>query len=222
MKGRRRHVLPGEHRVDSRNGERLVFADGRDARVGVRRADDLEVKHPLHRDVHRVTGVAGDDRLGQGVGEAGAAGVAGPVRLDGSDAADRVLDRVVAGAATEVPLEVEGEVLLRLLGEARRGHDHARGAKAALERLGVEKRLLHRMELAVVASPWSVVTSRPSARKAGTRQLWTGLPSSQTVQAPQSPASHPFFTPNQPRSRRKCASTGRGGVRPRKDLPLIR
>ena len=43
------------------------------------------------------------------------------------------------------------------------------------------------------------MTSRPSARNAGTRQLWTGLPSSQTVHAPQSPASHPFFTPNQPR-----------------------
>ena len=35
------------------------------------------------------------------------------------------------------------------------------------------------------------------------RQLWTGTPSSQTVQAPQSPASHPFLTPNQPSSRRK-------------------
>ena len=50
-----------------------------------------------------------------------------------------------------------------------------------------------------------VVTSRPSARNAGTRQLWTGLPSSQTVHAPQSPASQPFFTPNHPRSRDKGA-----------------
>ena len=33
------------------------------------------------------------------------------------------------------------------------GHDHPRGAKAALERLGVEKRLLHRMELAVAGEP---------------------------------------------------------------------
>ena len=32
-----------------------------------------------------------------------------------------------------------------------------------------------------------VVTARPSARKAGIRQLWNGMPSSQTVQAPQSP-----------------------------------
>ena len=33
-------------------------------------------------------------------------------------------------------------------------------------------------------------------------QLCTGSPSTSTVQAPQSPASHPFFTPNHPSSRR--------------------
>ena len=120
MKGRLRDVFPGEHGVDPRNGERLVLADGLDAGVRVRRADDLEVKHPLHLDVHRVTGVAGDDRLGQRAGQTGSAGVAGPVFLDGSDAADRVLDRVIAGATTEVSLEVEGKVFLGLLGEARR------------------------------------------------------------------------------------------------------
>ena len=43
----------------------------------------------------------------------------------------------------------------------------------------------------------------PAARKAGIRQECTGVPSSQTVQAPQSPASQPFLTPNTPRSRRK-------------------
>ncbi len=48
-----------------------------------------------------------------------------------------------------------------------------------------------------------VVTSRPSARNAGTRQLCTGSPSMSTVQAPQSPASQPFLTPNQPSWRRK-------------------
>ena len=40
-----------------------------------------------------------------------------------------------------------------------------------------------------------VVILRPSPRKAGTRQEWNGLPSSHTVQAPQSPASQPFLTP---------------------------
>ena len=53
------------------------------------------------------------------------------------------------------------------------------------------------------ARPSMVVILRPSARKAGTRQEWNGLPSIQTVQAPQSPASQPFFTPNTSRSRRK-------------------
>ena len=46
------------------------------------------------------------------------------------------------------------------------------------------------------------VTSRPTARIAGYTQLCTGTPSTCTVQAPQSPVSHPFFTPNQPCSRR--------------------
>ena len=111
------------------------------------------MKHPLHLDVHRVTGVAGDDRPAARTGETGAAGVAGPVFFHRGDAANRVLDRVIAGATAEVSLEIEGQVLLRLLGEARRRHDHARGAKAALERLGIEKRLLHRMELAVGGQP---------------------------------------------------------------------
>src|SRR5262249_51881777 len=73
----------------------------------------------------------------------------GPVLLHGGDASDRILDRAVAGAAAEVPLQIEGEILLRLLGEARRRHDHPRGAEAALERLGVEERLPHRVRLAV-------------------------------------------------------------------------
>ena len=147
--GSPRDVLPGEDRVDPRDGERLVLADSRDPCVRVRRADDLEVKHPLHLDVHRVMGVAGDDRPGEWVGEASSARVAGPVLLDGSDTADRILDRMIAGTSTEVPLEMEGKILLRLLGEARRRHDHPRGAEAALECLGVEKRLLHRMQFAV-------------------------------------------------------------------------
>ena len=164
-----RDVLPGEDRVDARHGERLALADGRDACVRVRRAEDLEVKHPVHLDVHRVTGVAGDDRLGQRVGEAGAAGVAGPVLLDGSDAADRILDRVIAGAATEVSLEVEGQVLFASSERLADGHDHAGGAEAALERLGVEKRLLHRMEFAVAGQPLERgdLGPRPGRRERG-------------------------------------------------------
>src|SRR5437667_6921079 len=48
-----------------------------------------------------------------------------------------------------------------------------------------------------------VVTAWPSARKAGIRQLCTGSLSISTVQAPQSPASHPFLTLKCPSSRKK-------------------
>ncbi len=65
-----------------------------------------------------------------------------------------------------------------------------------------------------------VVTSRPSARKAGIRQECTGLPSSQTVQAPQSPASQPFLTPKKPRSRRKVRRHWPGCGSAENRLPL--
>src|SRR5262249_53533194 len=119
--------------------------------VRVRRTKDLEVKHPLHLDVHCVTSVAGDDRRGKGISEAGSARVTGPVLFHGRDTADRIFDRVITGATTEVSLEREGKVLLGVLREARRRHDHPRRAKAALECLSVEKRLLHRMEFSVAS-----------------------------------------------------------------------
>jgi hypothetical protein len=77
------------------------------------------------------------------------------------------------------------------------------------------------MQFSVVLKPSMVVTSRSAARYAGTRQLCTGLPSSHTVHAPQSPASQPFLTPNQPRSRTKVLKhcPGRGSAL--KDFPLI-
>jgi hypothetical protein len=45
-----------------------------------------------------------------------------------------------------------------------------------------------------VPSPAAVVTARPATRWAGMMQEWTGSPSISTPQAPQSPASQPFFT----------------------------
>jgi len=65
-----------------------------------------------------------------------------------------------------------------------------------------------------------VVTSRPSARNAGVMQLLTVTPSSQTVHAPQSPVSQPFFTPNQPRSRRKVRRHWPGAGSVEKVVPL--
>src|ERR1700730_5267887 len=46
-----------------------------------------------------------------------------------------------------------------------------------------------------VASPSMVSTSRPSTWPASIRQEFTGLPSTITVHAPQSPTSHPSFAP---------------------------
>jgi len=60
-----------------------------------------------------------------------------------------------------------------------------------------------RTDAALAAQEEPVVTDAPAAEAAAIRQAQTGSPSTSTVQAPQSPASQPFLTPNTPRSRRK-------------------
>ena len=59
-----RHVLPGVNAADARNGERGVLANCLDARVGVRRAQQLQMQHALDRGVERVADFAGHDRFG--------------------------------------------------------------------------------------------------------------------------------------------------------------
>src|SRR6202521_862571 len=54
----------------------------------------------------------------------------------------------------------------------------------------------------VSASPSTVVTSHPSTCPVATRHAQTGSPSNRTVQAPQSPASHPTLVPVNPSSSR--------------------
>jgi hypothetical protein len=63
-----------------------------------------------------------------------------------------------------------------------------------------------------LARPSTVVTSHPATCPAATRQAHTGSPSSNTVQAPQSPASQPTFVPVRPRSSRN--------TRERRRLPV--
>ena len=53
------------------------------------------------------------------------------------------------------------------------------------------------------AKPSTVVTSHPSTCPADIRQAQTGSPSSNMVQAPQSPASHPTLVPVKPSSSRR-------------------
>jgi hypothetical protein len=70
------------------------------------------------------------------------------------------------------------------------------------------------------SSPSMVVTARSAARKAGTRQLCMGVLSSQTVHAPQSPASHPFLTPKKPSSRTNVRRHWPGWGSAENSLPL--
>ncbi len=51
-------------------------------------------------------------------------------------------------------------------------------------------------------------------------QLWTGVPSSHTVHAPQSPASQPFLTPKWPSARRNVRRHWPGSGSSEKLLPF--
>ncbi len=144
-----RHVLPGEDRHHAGHGKGLVALDGFDARMGMRRAQHFQMQRVLGRHVERVMRLAGDDRLGERVAQAPAAGFAGDVLLDIDDAVQRVVDAVIAGAAAQIALQHARQVLARLLIEGRGGHDHAGGAEAALKGLRIEKGLLHGVQLAV-------------------------------------------------------------------------
>ncbi|HJZ13830.1 MAG TPA: hypothetical protein VJ251_00005, partial [Stellaceae bacterium] len=103
----------------------------------------------VHRHIHRVTGLSRDDRRAEGISEVRPAGHAGNVVFGGLSAMKGIVDAAVTGAAAKVALQVKRKVLLILLGEAGGRHDHARAAKPALERLGIEKRLLHGMQIAI-------------------------------------------------------------------------
>src|SRR5947207_1025724 len=103
---------------------------------------------------HRIEGVARHaayhERSGRG-GEAAAERGAGSGILDVGLAVKRIFDRAIAGAAAEVSLERSAEVLPLCLVERCAGHDHARGAEPALKGLGVEERLLHRVDAAAAS-----------------------------------------------------------------------
>jgi len=146
-----RHVLPGEHGDHAGHRESLVALDRLDARMRVWRAQHLEMQRAFRRHVERVARLAGDDRLGEGIAQAPAAGVlSGHFRLNIDDPVQGVIDAVIAGAAAKIALEPVGEILARRVVEGRGGHDHAGGAEAALKGLRIEKRLLHRVQLAVL------------------------------------------------------------------------
>ena len=148
------HVFPGIDRDHARHAQGLGPVDARDARMGVRRAQHLQVQQALNGGVHRVARLAGQDGVGKRVRQAGAAGLAGQVLLDVDPAVQRVLDRAIARTAAEVALQgMRQIVLVRLECGRGRGHDHAGRTVAALEGLGVVEGLLHRMKRAVLGEP---------------------------------------------------------------------
>ncbi len=144
-------ILVGQHRDHARRGERGAGVDARDPGGGMRRAEDFHMQEPVDRDVHRVAGATSHDSRTRGRGEIAAEGLARRRLLDMADARQGVEDRAIAGAAAEVSLERAGQIATLRLIERRGGHHHAGGAEAALETLGVEKRLLHRMKRVALA-----------------------------------------------------------------------
>src|SRR5277367_2599533 len=64
---------------------------------------------------------------------------------------DRQHDVLIAGAAAKVAFELfadrmVGKIVAPAVDDIDRGHDHARGAKAALQAVMLAKRFLHRMQ----------------------------------------------------------------------------
>ncbi len=143
----RGHVLPGVDAVHAGHRQRGGLVDRHDAGVRVRRVQHLQVQHAVHLGVHRELGATGHHVGRRRCPDAGADGLAGRRLLDLDDAVDRVLDRAVARAAAQVSLQRARQVLLLLVGERRRRHDHARGAEAALEARGVAELPLHRVQV---------------------------------------------------------------------------
>jgi len=109
------------------------------------------------------------------------------------DALRRVLDRRhdvhVAGTAADIALEFmpDGLAVHHALAADHidRGHDHARGAEAALQAVVVAEGFLHTgCSLPSFARPSMVVTCAPCACTANMVQDFTALPSICTTQAP--------------------------------------
>ena len=150
-----RHVLPGKHRVNARHGARLLGANGENLRVRMGRTKYLEMEHPLHFDVCGVASRARDDGMSQRILQAGATGMTSAVFLDGGHTMQRILDGMISGTTTQISFESEGKILLLLFGKAGGGHDHPRGAEAALKSLRVEESLLHRMQIAIAGQSFN-------------------------------------------------------------------
>ena len=144
-----RCILVAQNRAHARNGESFVGADRCDARMCVRRPQQLQMQKPGRREVHGVASGAADDGAGRRRLDVAAAGRSGFGFFDLAHAADGAFDGAVAGAAANVAFQGPFKIVLLRLVEACGRHDHARRAEAALEPLRLQEGFLHRMQFAV-------------------------------------------------------------------------
>ncbi|TPW00501.1 MAG: hypothetical protein USCAAHI_00053 [Beijerinckiaceae bacterium] len=144
-----RDVFPGEDRGDARNGHGFLAADAENLCMRMGRAQHLEVQQSIHGNVQGIARRTGHDPFAEGVAQAGAAGLARDVLLGGDNAVDGVMDGAISRAPAQIALERVRQVGTARVIERGHRHDHASGAEAALECLGVEKGLLDRMQRAV-------------------------------------------------------------------------
>ena len=134
-------------------------------------------------------------------------------------------DLAVAGAAAEHAAERVHDLGLGRARRARqqggRRHQHAGRADAALGGAVAQEGGLQARTAVGRPSPSTVVTRRPPRWRPAVRQAQTGLPSSSTVQAPQSPASQPTLVPVRPSSSRSTSASRRAGGRRQATAPAV-
>jgi hypothetical protein len=119
----------------------------------MRRTQHLDVKEVVDRYIHRVPGLSCDDRRAERVPESGSVGFPSDIFFYVFSAVKCIVDGAVPGASAKVTFEAKWQILFLVFCQTRRSHDHARCAIAALERLGIEERLLNGMQMAVRAQP---------------------------------------------------------------------
>src|SRR5450631_3353682 len=137
--------------MDAGYVERRGLVDRDDPRMRMRRALELDMQQALDGGIERIARRAAYHLRTGGRGQAAAERIAGACVLAIGLAVKGVLDRTIAGAATQIAFQRGAEILLLGLVERGAGENHARGAEAALERLGIEEGLLHRVKFAIIS-----------------------------------------------------------------------
>ena len=120
-----RCVFKRQHRVHAGDAERRTPVDRDDFRVRTRRTQHLDVQHTFRRDIERIARCAAHHLRSGGGREAAAKCGARDGVFDVVLAVQRILDRAIAGATTDIAFQRGAEVLPLRLVQRRAGQDHA-------------------------------------------------------------------------------------------------